>query len=76
MMKLYGAHYCDFVVWRKNDMFIQRIICDVTLITDTLNKIPPFIKLCILPELVVKWFSWPAEPSVDPVYGGASEVAC
>jgi len=75
MMKLYGAHYCDFVVWKKNDMFIQRIICDLTFITDTLNKIPPFITLCILPELIVKWFTRPAEPSVDPVYGGASEVA-
>jgi len=77
-MKLYGARYCDFVVWRKDDVFIQRISCNVTFITEALDKIPPFIKLCILPELVGKWFTWPAElshghvVSVDPINEEAS----
>ena len=52
-MKLYGACYCDCVVWRKDDMFIQRISCNVAFITEALDKIPPFIKLCILPERLV-----------------------
>ena len=48
-------------------MFIQRISCIVSFITEALNKIPPFIKLCILPELVGKWFKQPAEPSMGPL---------
>ena len=24
-MKLYGANYCDFVAWRQDEMFIQRV---------------------------------------------------
>jgi len=73
-MKLYGTHYCDFVAWRKNDMFIQRISYDVTFITEALNKIPPFVKLCLLPELVGKWFTRPA--TSDSLIEVGSEVVC
>jgi len=66
-MKLYRASYCDFIVWRQDEVFIQRISFDVTFITEALSKIPPFIKLCILPELVGKWFTRPADPPVDEV---------
>ena len=48
-------------------MFIQRISCNVAFITEALDKILSFIKLCILPELVGKWFTRPAELSHDPV---------
>ena len=73
-MKLYDAHYCDFVVWRESEMFIQRISCNVTFITEALDKIPRFIKLCILPELVGKWFTRPAEPSTDSSNEVVAEV--
>jgi len=53
-MKLYGVSYCDFIAWRQNEMFIQRIPFNVIFISEALDKIPPFIKQCILPELVGK----------------------
>jgi len=39
----------------------------VTFIKEALDKISPFMKLCILPELVGKWFTRPAELSHDHV---------
>lgn len=65
-MKLYGGVYCDFVVWRKDNTIRQRIPLDVHFITESVAKIPSFIKSCILPELVGKWFTKPTEPSSDP----------
>ena len=64
-MKLYGACYYDFVVWKKDEIFIQRISYNVTFISEALDKIVPFIKYCILPELVGKWFTRPTQVSVD-----------
>ena len=52
-------------------MFIQRISYNVTLITEV---IPPFVKLCLLPELVGKWFTRLAEVSVDSLTEVSSEV--
>ena len=51
-MKLYGADYCDFVVWREDNIIRQRIPFDINFISNALEKIPAFVKSCILPELV------------------------
>jgi len=73
-MKLYGASYCDFIVWRQNEMFIQQVPFNVIFISEALDKIPPFIKLCILPELVGKWFTHPVKPSGDSMNEVSSDV--
>ena len=64
-MKLYGTRYCDFVIWRKENTIRQRIPLDVQFISEAVARIPSFIKSCILPELVGKWFTKPTEPSSD-----------
>ena len=56
-MKLCHVQYCDFVVWRKNDIFIQRIQLNSAFIHEAFAKVEPFIRLAILPELVGRWYT-------------------
>ena len=56
-MKIYHVEYADFVLWREEDIFVQRIVMDTEFIDDAINKTGAFIKLAILPELVGRWFT-------------------
>ena len=56
-MKICQVQYCDFVVWKEEDMFVQRIPIDMEFIDDAMENVQPFTKLAILPELVGKWFT-------------------
>ena len=51
-MKICQVEYVDFVLWREEEMFVQRIVMDRESIDDAIEKTEPFIKLAILPELV------------------------
>lgn len=46
--------FCDFVVWSPEELHIERIMLDETLIE---QAVPRANKLCVLPELLGKWFS-------------------
>ena len=56
-MKVYQVEYANFVLWREEEMFVQRIVMDREFIDDAIEKAEPFIKFVILPELVGKWFT-------------------
>ncbi len=56
-LKLSETNYCDFVVWNSEDLFIQRLYRDEPFISVASEKCKLFIKLCILPELLRKWYS-------------------
>ena len=56
-MKICQVDYSDFVVWREDNIFVQRIPIDMEFIDDAIENVQPFIKLALLPELVGKWFS-------------------
>ena len=56
-IKLSHTQYCDFVVWKKNDLFIERIFPDINFIDNALTKACAFIKCGVLLELVGKWFT-------------------
>jgi len=56
-MKLCRVQYCDFVAWREDEIFHQRIELNSHFIDSAVHDVEPFIKLAILPELVGKWFS-------------------
>jgi len=51
----------DFVVATFSDsdvnFSVQRIFQDETLIKETIDKSTCFIEVCILPELLAKWYS-------------------
>ena len=56
-MKICQVEYVDFVLLREEEMFVQRIVMDREFIDDAIEKIEPYIKLAILPELMGKWFT-------------------
>ena len=49
--------YCDFVVWTKEDVHVERILKDDSFLKNELAKAEMFFKLCVLPELFGKWFT-------------------
>ena len=56
-LKFCDAKYCDFVVWRERELFIQRIYPDSAFVASALVKCELFVKVAILPELLGKWYS-------------------
>ena len=49
--------FCDFVVWTTDELHVERLTLDDTLITSALPSAESFFKLCILPELLGKWYT-------------------
>ena len=60
-----GAKYGDFVVWRQNELVVQRIYLDETFI-GSIIKATEFLKLGILPELLGKWYTKPPTTCMLP----------
>ena len=56
-MKICQVEYADFVVWKEDDLFVQRIPMEKKFIDNAMERAAPFVKLAILPELVGKWFT-------------------
>ena len=56
-MKICHVEYADFVVWKEEDLFVQRIPIEKEFIEDAMERVAPFVKLAILPEVVGKWFT-------------------
>ena len=56
-IKLCSVEYCDFVVWREEELVIQRIVRDNDFIMDAFSKCEQFIKLAVLPEMLGKWYT-------------------
>ena len=71
-IKLNDADYCDFVVWREDGIMVQRIFLNHDCISAALNGIPSFVKCCILPELIGKYFT--KSPDFPSDLGGASNA--
>ena len=51
------TQHCDFVVWKKDDLFVERIFPDISFIDNALTQAQVFIKHGVLLELVGKWFT-------------------
>ena len=49
--------FCDFVVWTNAEVHIERITLDEDFIKSALPTAEKFFKLCILPELLGKWYT-------------------
>ena len=79
-IKLSNANYCDFVVWREGELFVQRIYPDDEFMAVVLQKVTTFFKVCILPELLGKWYTksqvydaLPSSSTVDSVSSTSSQ---
>ena len=49
--------FCDFVVWSPEELYIERITLDETLIEQAVPNANKFWRLCVLPELLGKWYT-------------------
>ena len=47
----------DFVVWTQKEIFIERILPDNKFWESNLPKLDNFFEVCILPEIVGKYFT-------------------
>ena len=56
-MKLCHVLYCDFVIWRRDELMVLRIHLDEDFITETIKKATVFYKYGVLAELVGKWYT-------------------
>ncbi len=52
-----GGKYCDFIVWHASGLHTERLLPDHQRIGEILPKVEQFFRLCVLPELVGKWFT-------------------
>ncbi|XP_034094372.1 uncharacterized protein LOC117561180 isoform X3 [Gymnodraco acuticeps] len=51
-LHLVDVDYCDFVVWTKKDLFVERIVRDVDLWDNIIPRVERFFRLCVLPEVL------------------------
>ncbi|XP_035689579.1 uncharacterized protein LOC118424879 [Branchiostoma floridae] len=56
-MFICDVEYCDFVVWTKKGVFIERILPNAEFWDSATLKSKEFFDKAILPEIVGKWFS-------------------
>ena len=56
-MKLCDVEFCDFVIWRSDELVVNRIKRDDSFLMEAINKATKFYKYGILPELVGKWYT-------------------
>ena len=55
--------YCDFVVWTKEDIHVERIYPNESFWVENVSKVKHFFVSSVLPELVGKFFSWASNVS-------------
>ncbi|XP_066288919.1 uncharacterized protein [Branchiostoma lanceolatum] len=56
-MFICDVEYCDFVVWTKKGVYIERILPNAEFWSNMTLKSKKFFDKAILPEIVGKWFS-------------------
>ena len=61
------VHYCDFIVYTKEGLHIERIKPDPYFMEEKLTKAKQFFEIAILPELLGRWFSRPCEEGCTAV---------
>lgn len=66
-MKLCEVMYCDFVVWRVDELVNLRVSRDDEFLKEAMDRATTFFKYGVLPELVGKWYTHPcSETSAVP----------
>ncbi len=51
-LHIVDAEYCDFVVWNRHDIFVERILPDLEFWDDVIPKAECFLRNSILPEIL------------------------
>ena len=77
-MKMCDVKFCDFIVWRSDELVVIRIERDDSFLMEAIDKATKFYKYGILPELVGKWYTRTpsiAVPSTQATSSGLSSQA-
>ena len=73
-MQMCAVYFCDFVIWKSDELVINRIKRNDAFLMETIDKATKFFKYGILPELVGKWYT--RSPQImDPSSSQASTSA-
>ncbi len=51
-LKMCDVHFCDFIIWRNEELVIDRIEHNDNFLEKEIDKVT-FFKFCILPELAI-----------------------
>ena len=73
-LKVCAARHCDFIVWNKEELHVERILPDAPFMAKALEAVVDFYKLGVLPELAAKWYSknFDSLPDGPPAAAGTS----
>ena len=55
-----GKKYCDFIVWTKEDIFVERIHKDDTFWIMNIPRAENFCRTAIMPEIIGRFYSRPS----------------
>ena len=55
-----GKKYCDFIVWTKEDIFVERIHKDDAFWTMNIPRAENFFRTAIMPEIIGRFYSHPS----------------
>ena len=56
-MQFCGTTFCDFIVWRENELVVERIHIQKAFLSDALEKATSFFTYGVLPEILGKWYT-------------------
>ena len=68
------SRYCDFIVYTKQSVHIERVEADIGFAEDNVPKAKTFFQTALLPELLGKWFSRPPKQSQLTLSGGTEQA--
>ena len=69
--------FCDFVIWSKKNLFIERVFMDQPFLYENIKKAERFHALVIVPELLSRFFTQPiCEPVLQFINGDTNQNLC
>jgi hypothetical protein len=68
--------YCDFVVWKTEQVIINRIAFEEAFFIEMVSKCREFFKKCILPELLAHYFTNHPVPGDKVAVLDTSDAVC
>lgn len=68
-----GVQHADFVIWKKNEISVERIYRNDIFLAKAMQQAGKFFRVALLPEIVARWFTRPKQSKVQaPVDSRAS----
>ena len=56
-MQSWETNFGDFIVWRENELVVERIHIEKAFLSDALEKATSFLTYDVLPEILGKWYT-------------------